>query len=104
MRKDVVSVEPTYYSNSTHSHLKVTIPNFDGTMDCLIVGDSTRGPTELFILPEIVHVTAGQTFTIKTQYLTAPWFLLGGSGSLRRSPSLSTFQETSGRPPSFGQN
>lgn len=80
--KDVVSVESVYYTSSTYQNIQATMPHTDihtdRDTDYLIIGDSTRGLLELFIYPEVVRVSAEGTFTIRTQCLTAPWFLPAG--------------------------
>lgn len=78
-RLEVVSAMPQHFTKDNFQHIKVlTQGELEKRTDILVVENSLKGPPELFVLPEILTVIAGETFNITVSCSNTPWFLLQG--------------------------
>lgn len=84
---DLVSNVATHFITDRFHQLVVTISiDIESQTDVLVVGDSSRGPLELFVLPEVVPATPGEPLTITITCLHVPYFLPGGMWVARAIP------------------
>lgn len=70
-----MSATAVHYTKDTHHSILVEIKDSQPGLDYLVVGDSTRGPPDVFVILEVVRTQPGGLFKIWTKVLSAPYFL-----------------------------
>lgn len=83
----LVSSSATYLTGTKGHHIETLLNEDLSTQtDMLVVGDSSRGPPELFIPPVIVMAVPGNPISIVATCLHTPFFLPGGTWIARAIP------------------